>query len=49
GHQSGKFAVPLTRQQIADMVGMRVETVIRTVKKLEDSGKVRLVNHKILV
>jgi CRP-like cAMP-binding protein len=49
GHQSGKFVVPLTRQQIADMVGMRVETVIRTVKKLEESGKVGLVNHKIFV
>ncbi len=44
-----KFIVPLTRQQIADMIGLRVETVIRSVKKLEDTGKVCLVNHKILV
>ncbi|MCX8489681.1 MAG: Crp/Fnr family transcriptional regulator [Cyclobacteriaceae bacterium] len=49
GHRDGKFVVPLTRQQMADMVGLRVETVIRTVKKLENNGKVGLVNHKILV
>ncbi|MCD9616043.1 helix-turn-helix domain-containing protein [Chryseobacterium gleum] len=27
------FKVPFTRQQIADLTGMRVETVIRTIKK----------------
>lgn len=49
GLKHEKFVVPLTRQQIADMIGMRVETVIRTVKKLQDTGRVDLVNHKILV
>lgn len=44
----GRILIPLTRQQMADMTGMRVETVIRTVKKLEDTGKLRLQNHKIL-
>ncbi len=30
--------LPFTRQQIADMTGLRVETVIRTVKSLEHKG-----------
>ncbi len=30
--------LPFTRQQIADMTGRRVETVIRTVKSLEQKG-----------
>ncbi|MET3035934.1 Crp/Fnr family transcriptional regulator [Chryseobacterium sp. NRRL B-14859] len=29
------FQVPLTRQQIANLTGLRVETVIRTIKKME--------------
>lgn len=40
--------LPVTRQQIADMTGLRVETVIRTVRHLEKEGKLRLVNHKIV-
>jgi len=41
------FQVPLTRQQLADMSGMRVETVIRTIKRMEESGKLQLQDHKI--
>lgn len=37
-----------TRQQIADMSGLRVETVIRTVKKMEKEGKLVLEGHKIV-
>ena len=40
--------IPYTRQQIADMSGLRVETVIRTVKKLEKEGKLVLEGHKIV-
>jgi CRP-like cAMP-binding protein len=29
------FVLPLTRQQLADMTGLRVETVIRSIKSLE--------------
>jgi len=43
------YEVPFTRQQIADMTGLRVETVIRNVKKLEKQGKLQLKNHKILL
>jgi CRP/FNR family transcriptional regulator, cyclic AMP receptor protein len=41
------FLVPFTRQQIADMSGLRVETVIRTVKKMESDGKLQLEGRKI--
>jgi len=44
---SGKIIVPYTRQQLADMSGLRVETVIRTVKKMEKEGKLHLEGHKI--
>jgi CRP/FNR family transcriptional regulator, cyclic AMP receptor protein len=46
GHP-GKIIVPYTRQQLADMSGLRVETVIRTVKKMEKDGKLALEGHKI--
>jgi CRP/FNR family transcriptional regulator, cyclic AMP receptor protein len=42
-----KTIIPFTRQQLADMTGLRVETVIRTIKKMEQSGKLTLENHKI--
>jgi CRP-like cAMP-binding protein len=40
---------PFTRQQLADMTGLRVETVIRTVKKMEKEGKLHLEGHKIRI
>jgi len=42
-----KIIIPYTRQQLADMSGLRVETVIRTVKKMEKEGKIALEGHKI--
>ncbi|MEP6684800.1 MAG: Crp/Fnr family transcriptional regulator [Parafilimonas sp.] len=43
----GEFMVNLTRQELANLTGLRVETVIRAVKKLEKKGKVKLVKRKI--
>ncbi len=43
------FQVPLTRQQLADMSGMRVETVIRTIKRMEEAGKLQIQDHKIFI
>ena len=43
------YTVPFTRQQIADMSGLRVETVIRTVKKMETDGKVKIIGRKISI
>ncbi len=45
----GDFCVPYTRQQIADMTGLRVETVIRTVKLLSKQQKLEIRNHKIYI
>ena len=44
-----KIIIPFTRQQLADMTGLRVETVIRTVKKMEKEGKLSLEGHKISI
>ncbi|WP_312076722.1 Crp/Fnr family transcriptional regulator [Chryseobacterium sp.] len=41
------FLVRLTRQQIADLVGLRVETVIRTAKKLEKVNLLKIDQRKI--
>lgn len=46
---SNKFCVPYTRQQLADMTGLRVETVIRTVKQLQKEGKLEIKEHKIFL
>lgn len=47
-HQ-GKIVMPYTRQQLADMTSLRVETVIRTIKRMEKEGKLELQGHKILI
>lgn len=51
-HFSGKGKplnkpLPLTRQQIADLTGLRVETVIRKIKHLEEKGKLQIIKRKI--
>ncbi|PKF76210.1 Crp/Fnr family transcriptional regulator [Chryseobacterium sp. PMSZPI] len=42
------FTVPLTRQQMASLTGICVETVIRTIKHMERDKIVRIENRKIL-
>lgn len=46
--ETARIRIPYTRQQIADMSGLRVETVIRAVKKMEKAGKLVLEGHKIV-
>lgn len=41
--------LPFTRQQLADMSGMRVETAIRTIKRMEEEGKLFIKEGKIHV
>ena len=41
------FNVKLTRQQIADLTGLRVETIIRTIKKMENENLVKIKDRKI--
>lgn len=48
-NHDSNFIVPYTRQQLADMTGLRVETVIRTIKKMELDNKLKIVDHKIVV
>lgn len=48
GEPSQKMEVNLTRQQISDLLGIRVETVIRTVKQLEKEGEIEIIERKIL-
>lgn len=43
------YRIDLTRQQIADLTGLRVETVIKAIKKLEKSKAIQLINRKIFV
>ena len=43
-----KYEVSLTRQHIADLTGLRVETVIRSVKTLEKEGSLNIRGHKII-
>ncbi|MEJ5105617.1 Crp/Fnr family transcriptional regulator [Chryseobacterium sp. MYb328] len=42
------FMIPLTRQQMASLTGLCVETAIRTIKHMEKDKIVRIENRKIL-
>ncbi|AJA69616.1 MULTISPECIES: Crp/Fnr family transcriptional regulator [Myroides] len=46
---SRPLTIDLTRQQIADLTGLRVETVIRTLKRLESDSKVQIINSKVVI
>lgn len=41
------FQVPLTRQQMASLTGLRVETVIRVIKNMEKNKALKIQNRKI--
>lgn len=41
------FKVEYTRQQIADTLGLRVETVIRVIKLLEKKGALKILKRKV--
>jgi CRP/FNR family transcriptional regulator len=42
-----KVLIPYTRQEIANFTGLRVETVIRILCKMNTCDKLEIVNHKI--
>lgn len=46
-HPGEPYQVPFTRQQLADMSGLRVETVIRSVKAMETKGTLRIADGKV--
>lgn len=39
--------ITLTRQEIANLTGLRVETVIRSIKELKEKGCIKIINRKI--
>ena len=41
------YFINFTRQQIGDLTGLRVETVIRTIKALEKKGELKIINRKV--
>lgn len=41
--------VLLSRQDVADLCGLRVETVIRTIKKMEVKGLIKIENGKVIL
>ncbi|MGA9638356.1 Crp/Fnr family transcriptional regulator [Flavobacterium sp.] len=41
------YLIQFTRQQIGDLTGLRVETVIRTIKALEKKGELQIINRKV--
>ncbi|WP_299220574.1 Crp/Fnr family transcriptional regulator [uncultured Aquimarina sp.] len=45
--ETSRYKIELTRQQLADLTGLRVETVIRAVKKLEQKGELSIKERKI--
>ncbi len=42
------YRVPFTRQQLADMTGLRVETVVRSIKAMEQRGVLDINEGKIV-
>ncbi len=47
GNVNEKLVVPYTRQEIANFTGLRVETVIRTLLKMQAESKIQIINHKL--
>ncbi|TGD58439.1 Crp/Fnr family transcriptional regulator [Flavobacterium humi] len=39
--------IDLTRQQMADLTGLRVETVIRAIKSMEKKGEIQIIGRKV--
>ncbi len=46
---NGGCRVRLTRQQMADMTGLRVETVIRTIRNMYRKGEILLEKGKVYI
>ena len=42
-----KIIIELTRKELSNMTGLRIETTIRTIKKMEKDGKLQIVNGKV--
>lgn len=49
GKADEKCMINLTRKELSHMTGLRIETVIRTIKKMEKEGKLEIVSGKIFI
>jgi CRP-like cAMP-binding protein len=49
GDNIQSFEVPFTRQELADMTGLRVETVIRNIKQMEKESSLVITKGKIIM
>jgi CRP/FNR family transcriptional regulator, cyclic AMP receptor protein len=47
GTKEQRSRIDLTRQQIADMTGLRVETVIRSIRELYEKGELKIEKGKV--
>lgn len=47
--ESNQYEVPHTRQQLASLTGLRVETVIRTIKIMEYENLVKIIDGKVFI
>jgi CRP/FNR family transcriptional regulator len=46
--ENEEIEIPYTRQEIANYTGLRVETVIRTLAKMQSKNQVKIVNRKLI-
>lgn len=46
--KEGKIVIELTRKELSNMTGLRIETIIRTIKKMEKEGKLEIKNGKVV-
>lgn len=42
-----KMLIDITRKELSYMTGLRIETIIRTIKKMEKEGKLKIVKGKV--
>ncbi|MCW3170262.1 Crp/Fnr family transcriptional regulator [Chryseobacterium sp. 09-1422] len=47
GEADSLFVIPYTRKQIANLTGLRLETVVRVIKRMEASEQLQIINKKI--
>lgn len=47
GNPQEKVQIPYTRKEISNMTGLRIETIIRTIKKMEKEEKLIIKNGKV--
>ena len=47
-NEDDSYTINLTRKEIAELTGLRIETVIRSVKKMVSEGKLKMEKRKII-